>query len=77
MFELNEIMHQRDSKLFAELLNRLREGKQTESDILKLKERVVQEDINNPLDAQHLFIQNAKVNEFNVSAHNAARGNSR
>ena len=26
MFELNEIMPQRDSKLFAELLNRLREG---------------------------------------------------
>ena len=27
MFELTEIMHQRDSKLFAELLNRLHEGK--------------------------------------------------
>ena len=26
LFELDEIMHQRDSKLFAELLNRLREG---------------------------------------------------
>ena len=68
-------MRQRDSKVFAELLNRLREGKHTESDILKLKERVIQEDINNPLDAPHLFIQNAKVDEFNVRAHNAARGN--
>ena len=29
MFELNEIMRQRDSKLFAELLNRLREGMHT------------------------------------------------
>ena len=75
MFELNEIMRQRDSKVFAELLNRLREGKHTQSDILKLKERVVQEDIINPLDAPHLFIQNAKVDEFNVRAHNAARGN--
>ena len=75
MFELNEIMRQRDSKVFAELLNRLREGKHTESDILKLKERVVQEDTVNPLDAPHLFIQNAKVDEFNVRAHNAARGN--
>ena len=75
MFELNEIMRQRDSKLFAELLNRLRAGKQTESDILKLKERVIPEDINNPLDAPHLFIQNAKVDEFNIRAHNAARGN--
>ncbi|XP_068731129.1 uncharacterized protein [Montipora capricornis] len=75
MFELNEIMRQRDSKLFAELLNRLREGKHTESDISKLKERVIQEDINTPLDEPHLFIQNAKVDEFNVRAHNAARGN--
>ena len=75
MFELNEIMRQRDSKLFAELLNRLREGKHTESDISKLKERVIQEDINNPLDAPHLFIQNAKVDEFNVRAHNVVRGN--
>ena len=56
MFELNEIMHQRDSKLFAELLNKLREGKHTKSDISKLKERVIQEDINNPIDAPHLFI---------------------
>ena len=75
MFELNEIMRQRDSKLFAEILNRLREGKHTEGDISKLKERVIQEDINNPMDAPHLFIQNAKVDEFNVRAHNAARGN--
>ena len=75
MFELNEIMRQRDSKVFAELLTRLREGKHRESDISKLKERVVREDITNPLDAPHLFIQNAKVDEFNVRAHNAARGN--
>ena len=70
MFELNEIMRQRDSVLFAELLNRLRE-----SDISKLKERVIHKDINNPMDAPHLFIQNAKKDEFNVRAHNAARGN--
>ena len=75
MFELNAIMRQRDSKLFAELLNRLREGMHTPDDILKLKERVVQEDISNPIDAPHLFIQNAKVDEFNERAHNAATGN--
>ena len=56
MFELSEILRQRDSKLFAELLNRLLEGKHTASDIAKLKERVVNEDINNPIDAPHLFI---------------------
>ena len=47
----------RDSKLFAELLNRLREGKHTPDDILKLKERVIKGDISNLIDAPHLFIQ--------------------
>ena len=75
MFELNEIMRKRDSKLFAELLNRLREGIHTPDDILKLKERVVHEDISNPIDAPHLLIQNAKLDEFNERAHNAAAGN--
>ena len=51
MFELEEIMRQRDGKLFAELLNRLREGNHTATDIAKLKERV---------HAPHLFVQNAK-----------------
>ena len=44
MFEVNEIMGQRESKFFAELPNRL-------------------------------FIQNAKVDEFNERVHNAAIGN--
>ena len=72
MFELTEIMRERDSKLFAELLNRLCEGKHTASDIGKLKERVLQEDINNPIDAPHLFVQNAQVDEFNQIIFNAA-----
>lgn len=33
MYELTEIMRQKDDKTFAELLNRLREGKHTEQDI--------------------------------------------
>lgn len=60
MFELTEIMWQRDSKVFPELLNyRLCESKRTASDVVKLKERVVQEDENNPFDAPHLYKQNA------------------
>ena len=53
----------------------MREGKHTASDIAKLKERVIEEDINNPIDAPHLFIQNAKVDEFNERVHYAATGN--
>ena len=41
MFELYEIMRQRESKLFAETLNRLREGNHTKDDIMKLKERIL------------------------------------
>ena len=47
--------------MFAETLSRLREGKHTKKDILKLKERVIKENSNDdPMDASHLFIQNKK-----------------
>ena len=72
-FELLEIMRQRESKVFAEILNRLREGKHTKDDILKLKERLINENSSkDPMDVPHLFIQNQKVNEFNKRVHNAA-----
>ena len=75
MLELTEIMRQKESKEFAELLNRLREGKHTNKDILKLKERLIQQnDPSYPMNAPHLFIQNAKVNEFNDKAHHALAG---
>ena len=75
MFELQEIMRQRESKVFAEILNRLREGKHTEDDISKLKERLINENSSkDPMDVPHLFIQNQKVNEFNKRFHNAATG---
>ena len=58
MFELDEIMRQRESKEFAEILNRLREGKHTSSDLKKLKERCVQESCC-PREAPCSFTQNA------------------
>ena len=50
-----KIMRQRESKFFAELLNRLHESKHTPSDTAMLKERNIQCDINNPIDAPHLL----------------------
>ena len=74
MFELKERMRQRESKQFAELLNRLREGKQTNEDIRILKQRILQPSGSNyPVDAPHLFIQNAKVNDFNDRVHQASQ----
>ena len=63
MFELHEIMRQRESKEFAEMLNRLREGNHTVEDIANFKQRLINTDTPDPLDAPHLFIQNAKVDE--------------
>ena len=68
-------MRQRESKQFAEMLNRLREGNHSKEDITKFKERLLQSSITNyPIDSSHLFIQNAKVNEFNDRAHHAISG---
>ena len=39
MFELYDSMRQKESKVFAEILNRFREGRYTENDILKLREK--------------------------------------
>ena len=43
MFELDEIMHQKDDKTFAELLNRLRTGEHTKEDIQLLRTRQITE----------------------------------
>ena len=65
MFELEEIMRQRESKEFSQLPNRLREGNHTPDDIAKLKERRISENSRNyPIDVPNLFIQNSKVDEF-------------
>ena len=42
MFELQEIMRQRESKEFANMLSRLREGKHSKEDIIKFKGRLIQ-----------------------------------
>ena len=55
MFELDEIMRERESKMFAEILNRLCEGNYTHSDLQKLKERCVEEN-QCPKEAPRLFI---------------------
>ena len=75
MFGLDEIMRQHDCKLFAEMLNRLREGKQTPQDIIKLKERLVENTSNNhPLELPHFFATNDEVNKFNNRVHLALSG---
>ncbi|CAB4015328.1 Hypothetical predicted protein [Paramuricea clavata] len=76
MFELEEIMRQRESKVFAEILNRLREGKHAEDDILKLKERLIkQNSIQYPMDVSRvttiegLFITDPCEDKIAVNSH--------
>ncbi|KAJ8043451.1 hypothetical protein HOLleu_10534 [Holothuria leucospilota] len=57
-------MRQKDDQKFAELLNRLREGKQTQEDLNLLKTREVPPE-SIPSHATHLFQTNAKVNAHN------------
>ena len=78
MFELQEIMRQKESKEFAEVLNRLREGRHTPVDILKIKERLISDELQIThsylIDVPHLFVQNAKVSEYNSRVHHALPG---
>ncbi|XP_078383840.1 uncharacterized protein LOC144666317 [Oculina patagonica] len=68
LFELTEIMRQKDDKEFAELLNRLREGNHSENDIAILKQRLLTvrpgQD-NYPMNIAHLFTTNASVDSHN------------
>ena len=66
MFELKQIMRQAESKQFAELLNRLREGHQTFDDLNILKSRVIKRDSPDyPHDATHLMYTNQSVDAHN------------
>ena len=68
MFELSTIMRQQDSRVFAELLNRVREGHHTEHDMELLHSRVTAVNAPDyPTCAQHLFRTNAQVEMHNIS----------
>ena len=70
VFELTEIMRQKDDATFARLLNRIREGNQTDEDLNLLKSRSISfedskyQDLKNEL---HLFPCNAAVDTHNAN----------
>jgi len=71
MFELTELMRQVDNKDFAELLNRLREGKQTQDGITVLELRLLKSkpgEPNYPASLAPAFSSNALVNAYNNEA---------
>ena len=66
MYELVDIMRQKDDLAFAQLLNRLRLNEMTEEDKRKLQTRVFDRDTGDyPKDAVHLFARNVYVKKHN------------
>ena len=66
MYELVDIMRQKDDLAFAQLLNRLRLNEMTEEDKQKLQTRVFDRDTGDyPKDALHLFARNFFVKKHN------------
>ena len=66
MYELVDIMRQKDDLDFANLLNRLRLNEMTVEDKTNLQTRIVDRDTGDyPKDALHLFAENKFVNEHN------------
>lgn len=64
MYELTEIMRQKDDKEFAEILNRLRERKHTTDDLAKLKGALTTND-SKLSNIPHLFATRKEVFGFN------------
>ena len=66
MYELVDIMRQKDDLAFAQLLNRLRLNEMTEEDKQVLQTRVFDRDTGDyPKDAVHLFARNSFVKKHN------------
>ena len=66
MYELVDIMRQKDDLAFAQLLNRLRLNEMTEEDKQVLQTRVFDRDTGDyPKDAVHLFARNVYVKKHN------------
>lgn len=77
LFELHEIMRQKDDHEFAKLLNRLREGLHTPDDITTLKSRIVE--CNGTMDIEsfpHLFTTCFEVDRFNEHVFSVCNGRS-
>ena len=68
MFELSEVMRQREDKDFAEILNCIKEGKHTKADIELLRTRILNlspQHPDYPVNSTHLFSTNMAVDQHN------------
>ena len=73
IYELVDIMRQKDDLKFAQLLNRLRWNEMTEDDKNELRKRVVNND-EYPRDAVHLFAEKVGCYNHNANIMNSIEG---
>ncbi len=67
MVELTQIMRQKDDLAITQLLNRVRTASRTDDDIRCIQSRTITPgDENYPLDALHIFAENAPVDKYNI-----------
>ena len=78
LFELTEIMRQKDGREFAELLNHSRGGKHSEDDVAILEQRLLKDrphKDNYPVNMTHLFTTNASVGVHNNTLYTISKTN--
>lgn len=73
LFELDEIMRQKDDAQFAELLNRLREGFHTNEDIALLKRNLIEQENDETKMLPHLFVTRSDVSQYNSKVFHEVR----
>ena len=65
LFELDQIMRQKDDLRFAQILNRLREGHHTPEDINILKQQILEVESDATKNMPHLFTRRLEVDDYN------------
>lgn len=73
LFELNEIMRQKDDEQFAELLKRLSEGFHTNEDIALLKRNLIEQENDETKMLPHLFVTRSDVSKYNSKVFHEVR----
>lgn len=65
MYELDQILRQKDDLRFAQMLNRIREGNHVEEDMATLKMKMIDEENDRTRNMPHLFTHRCDVENYN------------
>ena len=65
LYELDQIMRQKDDLRFAQMLNRIREGNHVEEDMATLKMKMINEENDRTRNMPHLFTHRCDVENYN------------